>query len=534
MNAEFVNSRRHAGAESTPLLKSTLQYDADRAASPARNHSRVAKNIAWNVLGLCCPSLVALYAFPRLISLLGKDAFGVLTLTWALVGTAGVFDLGLNRALTKAVASAVAEGRELECRRIVWTVALCVSVIGLLLAITTVLVAPWLVTRVLSIPSQYQADATRAFIGVAICLPFVLLSAALIGTISAFHRFDYVNAIRIPAGIYSFIAPLAVLSFANTLTAAVCVLVVGRIVTCFLYGVLCFKVMPGLSKAVIDLRVLPDLFRTGGWITVSNLISPVMANSQRFLIGAFASVAGVTYFSTPNEIVSRVGVMSIAISSVLFPTFSAEFHRGGPGANVALLKRGITYVLFLEAPLLLAIATMAELGLRLWLGSEFSLACTHITQLLAVCVLLNSLVQLPLTVLQATGSANRSAKFHMAEMPIYILLSLIAIRKYGILGAASCDVARASIDFVYLSWAANRHLRAPAIEFVKILSTVGFALLVFIPSFVLATEWSRFSYLTIALLLPIPIAWHLLLAREDKEAIRMLVPPWGRQQYENK
>jgi O-antigen/teichoic acid export membrane protein len=63
-----------------------------------------ARNTAWNLLGMCAPMVVALFAIPLLVEGMGKDRFGLLTLIWMLVGYLGVFDLGLGRALTQTVA----------------------------------------------------------------------------------------------------------------------------------------------------------------------------------------------------------------------------------------------------------------------------------------------------------------------------------------------------------------------------------------------------------------------------------------------
>src|SRR6202047_3703995 len=76
-----------------------------------RNHSGhltsgrlLAKNTVWNLVGNGAPIAVAVFCIPILIRELGKERFGVLTLAWALIGYASLFDLGLGRALTQLVA----------------------------------------------------------------------------------------------------------------------------------------------------------------------------------------------------------------------------------------------------------------------------------------------------------------------------------------------------------------------------------------------------------------------------------------------
>ncbi|MFS6652683.1 hypothetical protein WHK00_14665, partial [Staphylococcus aureus] len=48
------------------------------------------------------------FTIPYLIKQVGVEAFGVLTLIWALIGYFSLFDFGLGRALTQQVAATLA------------------------------------------------------------------------------------------------------------------------------------------------------------------------------------------------------------------------------------------------------------------------------------------------------------------------------------------------------------------------------------------------------------------------------------------
>jgi len=71
---------------------------------------QVAKNAAWNILGVGLPILAGLLAVPLLLHGLGQARFGVFSLALGLFGFAGIFDLGLGRALTQTVASELGKG----------------------------------------------------------------------------------------------------------------------------------------------------------------------------------------------------------------------------------------------------------------------------------------------------------------------------------------------------------------------------------------------------------------------------------------
>ena len=58
------------------------------------------KNTLWNLFGSSLPLITAVLCIPYCLNNLGGEAFGVLTLIWALVGYFSLFDLGAGRALT--------------------------------------------------------------------------------------------------------------------------------------------------------------------------------------------------------------------------------------------------------------------------------------------------------------------------------------------------------------------------------------------------------------------------------------------------
>ena len=77
----------------------------------------LAKNTVWNLVGGGAPMIVAVFCIPILIRGLGTSRFGVLTLAWALIGYASLFDLGLGRALTQMVAKKLGAGEDREFPR---------------------------------------------------------------------------------------------------------------------------------------------------------------------------------------------------------------------------------------------------------------------------------------------------------------------------------------------------------------------------------------------------------------------------------
>src|SRR5215470_3929501 len=176
----------------------------------------LAKNTLWNLIGSAAPMIVAVFCIPLLIRGLGKDRFGVLTLAWALIGYASLFDLGLGRALTQLVARKLGAGEEREIPALVWTSLLLMLLLGLMGAAVVGLISPWLVHRVLNVPDELQRETLLSFYLLGLSVPVVISTAGLRGLLEAHQRFGLISALRIPLGVFNFAGPLLVLPFSKS------------------------------------------------------------------------------------------------------------------------------------------------------------------------------------------------------------------------------------------------------------------------------------------------------------------------------
>src|ERR1700692_2239930 len=72
------------------------------------------RHTIWNLAGYAAPLLAAVIAIPILIRDLGAARYGVLTIAWGVVGYFGIFDMGLDNALTKLVGERIGLGDRAE------------------------------------------------------------------------------------------------------------------------------------------------------------------------------------------------------------------------------------------------------------------------------------------------------------------------------------------------------------------------------------------------------------------------------------
>ncbi len=494
--------------------------------SKKRNHASLtsgrslAKNTVWNLLGTGAPLLVALVAIPMLIKGLGTARFGVLTLAWMVVGYFSLFDLGLGRALTKLVAEKLGEGRDDEIPVIAWTAMMLMAALGVLGAVIVAGLSSWLVGNVLKIPAELQLETLKAFYLLAVSIPIVIGTTGLRGILEAYQRFGLVNAVRIPLGIFTFLGPVAVLPFSNSMVPVVAVLVIARLVSWCAYAVLCLHVEPALRHSFNMHRMMvKPLVNFGGWMTVTNIVGPLMVYMDRFLIGAVVSMTAVAYYATPYEIVTKLWILPGALMGVMFPAFAVALVQDRTRAS-RLFDRAVNYIFLSLFPVVLIIVTFAREGLTLWLGSEFASNSTLILQLLVVGVFINSHARVPSGLLQGAGRPDLSAKLHLIELPFYLLILWWLLGAYGIVGAAIAWVLRVAVDTIFLFAMAHRLLSAVSPFKLRQVLMACMALFVLALGSLMPSLAVKGLFLLLVLLFFAVVAWFVILIADERSIIR--------------
>lgn len=482
--------------------------------------SLLAKNTLYNLLGQIAPLFAALVAIPILVHRLGADRFGVLGISWVVLGYFGLFDLGLGRVITKMVAEKLGAEKKEGVAPIIWTGLGFMLILGLIMMLVLLALTPLFVRSLLKIPHALLDESFAAFLILAACVPIVILTTGLRSILEAYQMFGIVNVIRTVNGVFLYVAPLAVLPFTQSIRYVVLVLTLVRFFVFLLYLAACRRHITAMSfPPVFQRDLIKPMFKLGGWMSVSNIIGPVMVYFDRFLMGIWLSVTAVAYYVTPYEIISKAMVITTSVVHVLFPAFSMSITADPPRAAL-LYSRGNRILLLLFFPIILTIVVFAPWGMTLWLGSEFAEQSTGVLQWLAIGVMINAFGQVAFAAIQAAGRADITAKLHLVEMPFYLLALYLFIKWFGITGAAIAWTGRMVVDTVVLFYVTEKNLNAeiPKSFVFRLLALVTFFLLSLYITF-FEKEQHILFYLLILIGFLFPI-WSLLLLPEERASIR--------------
>lgn len=416
----------------------------------------IAKNTVFNLIGYLIPILFAIGLIPLLLSGLGKERFGILNLVWIVIGYFSFFDFGLGRSLTKIISEKIGLNQLNQIPKIFWSSLILMFIISFLISFIAVLFVPSLLNQYLNISEHLKTETYEIFFIVSLSVPIITTSAGLRGVLEAYQRFDVVNIIRVFLGIFTFLGPLIVLVFTNSLYWIVIFLVIVRLIVWLIYFFFNLRLNKDIIKEIkFNFTSIKPLLRFGFWISIANLIGPLILYSDRFLIGTFVSAVAITYYAVPYDIITKLLIIPTALVTVLFPVFSISFAVK-PEASKNLLIRGIKYVFLIVFPIVVFVIAFAEEAMTLWIGAEFSAKSAPILQILSIGILMNCLSLIPNIFFQGTGKPKIPTLINLVELPFYLIFMWLMIKNFDITGAAVAYLIMAFLDAVAMHLIALR------------------------------------------------------------------------------
>ena len=425
--------------------------------------SSIRINSYWNLFGSLLPMLVGILTIPFLIENLGVEKFGVLSIIWALIGYFSIFDFGIGRALTHGVASQRAENKNIinySLIRAGLNATLISGIIGgLILALTSnVLAYNWLNASV-----NLREELFKSILYTSVGIPFVTYTSGLKGIIEGYEKFKSINIIKSILGLLNFLLPvLSIYIFGNSLINIVIILVTIRVLIFIWYFFVLGKILQirkiFISTGVSNSKHNFSLYKFGAWMTLSNILSPLMGTADRFIISYFLGASVIAYYTVPFDLAIRALIIPAAFTTTLFPKFASLSKVSIADTRFMYFdSRKKTFLIMLVLSFFMVL--FSKLGLSFWINEDFAQKSWIILVFISIGVFFNGLAQVPHTLLQATGNVKVTAIVHTIEFVFYIVLLLILLNLFGILGAAVTFLLRVLVDYLILNYFANKELK---------------------------------------------------------------------------
>ncbi|WP_437880298.1 flippase [Pseudomonas sp. LRF_L74] len=401
------------------------------------------KNSFWNIGGFVVPSLIAIPAMGVIARILGVELFGLFTIFFTIFGFASILDAGLSRAVIREVSIYRSDSAKLvEILSTSLITVLVVSVVGSMIFY----MSSSAIASAFSVSAEHFQDVVLALKIISISFPFMLVSQIYTGVLEGLENFRSINLQKTITGSILALLPLFFILSDASLSAGVAGLALARIISTFINHY-CVDRHVRITLLAFDRIVCRQLLSNGGWVSVSNLVSPLILYCDRFVLANMFGAKNVAFYTAPSEVVNRISVFPNAISRVLFPLFS---HSQAQGFKDKSVRNG--YLLVTGSAILVSLPffLFPDLILNFWVGKEYGCESANILIVLLIGMLVNSMAQVEFAEIQAKGYFKVTAIIHVVELVPYFCILFFLLDMYGLIGAACASTFRAALDFVFL------------------------------------------------------------------------------------
>lgn len=500
-----------------------LGTNLTEAMTPA---SLLARNATLNLLTETWTFIILILAMPRLVLFLGDAAFGLFSLGWVVIGYLTFLDIGVNRAATKFISEHLASGNDAAAGEVIRTGVFANLVLGACGGLLIGMSSTYLVRHVFKVNAALDVQAQITFYAVALAVPVLLVQGMFRAALASYQQFGWINSVNAASVLLQWGAAVFLARNGFGVAAVVFVTVGTRLLATVLLGYVLCRVVPGLRHLRLgNLEDLWSLLHFGGWVSVSQIISPALVYFDRILIASFISLAAVTLYTVPYEFMTRLRVIPSSLASTLYPAFT---ERGGEASQAqlrALYERSMRYLLLSLLPAVIFFLILGPDIVTVWMGNSFAQQTVTVIQILSIGVLANGLSYVPYNMIQALGRPDLTGKFHLLELPPYVIACFLLIPKWGIAGASLASTLRFIMDFILLTWAAGRYCHC-SITKVQITSlrnvlllNLSFLLLLILIHFLNVGSFTRLAVGALILLLYLPAVWFGTMRKGEKQQI---------------
>ena len=411
-------------------------------------------HISWNLIGLGVPLLIAAVTVPHLLSALGPQRFGLLTLAWGLIGYASALDFGVGRAATHQIAElrGAANAAHDEVAVVLSTAVTVTAVTGGLAALCVIASLLFGVESFVKADQVPVQEIRLSIMLLAVALPLQAISAAYRGVNEAFLHFRGISVVRILLGGANFGFPFLIALFTQKIYRLVMSLVASRGVALFVYRYLAHQCMDqfiGANMAKFSKEAARRLIKFGGWFTLSSVLNPVVAAADRFYIASLISATVVAAYVIPYEMVAQSLILVGAVTTVIFP-FLSQIRISDPERARKIFLRALMGSAFVMSLATLAFWILGGAILDLWLGSSIPEQSRDIVRVLSLGLAPYALGTMCVAQLHSMGRTDWTAKINIIEFPLFLALVFYFIKNFGLIGAAWAWVLRVTVDATLL------------------------------------------------------------------------------------
>ncbi|WP_341312383.1 oligosaccharide flippase family protein [Paraburkholderia sp. IMGN_8] len=413
----------------------------------------IVKNIIVNFAGAVAPTFISLVTVPAYIHLMGVERYGVINLVWALIGYFGVLDLGTSLATENQISKARAANDD-SIERIFWSAWFMNLGTGMAGGLMVYLGTFLYITHGVKIEPAFQREVMASLPWIAVAVPIANVSWVFAGAINGVERFTSFNINQtVGTALFQLLPLAAIFCFTPSLAVVIPAAVVARFVAGAMLGAAAFRALGIRHVRMPRWRVMAELFRYGRWMLLFSGAGMLASTLDRVLVGALLGARFVTYYATPQNLITRLNLLPVAMVRTLFPRLSAVSRADAD----ALARSALAFLNGTFTPCVIVALFALKPFLVLWLGPAMA-AAAPVASVLVLGVWLSGQSGILGILIQAQTKPAYVACVSWLQLPVFAGALWFAIHWFGIMGAGIVVAIKALSDYAAFLYFARLHV----------------------------------------------------------------------------
>jgi O-antigen/teichoic acid export membrane protein len=307
----------------------------------------------------------------------------------------------------------------------------------------------------------------------AVAIPVANVTWVFAGAINGAERFGIYNTNQTLGTFLFQLLPLAAAwAIAPNLQTVLAAAVFARLVAGAMLGRSALRVLNIRRLRAPRFDTATALFKFGGWMLVASITGVVADSLDRMMLGAGLGARFVTYYTVPQNLVTRLSLVPNALVRTLFPRLSAL--RREHADEVA--AQSLQFLNALFTPVAIGAIVVLEPFLHMWVGPVLAAHGAPVGRVLIIAVWLVGQAGVTRVLIQAQNNPAATARVGLVELPLFAGLLWLGIARYGLPGAAAAVLTRALFDYLVLLYLSRIHARTILVDMFAHLSFLAAAL----------------------------------------------------------
>ena len=386
-------------------------------------------------LGITLSSTISAVGMILVIRLLTPPEYGLVTIALISPALISLFrDWGINSAMIKYLAQYKSENKTAKMKNVLASGLLFQSALGILLSLTSLLLASFIATNVLHRP---EAKSLIEIASVTVLAGSLLLASQ--STFTGFERMEFNSLTMIlQSSLKSFLAPLLVLlgygAFGAILGHTIAFLITG-ILGVIIFYLIFYKKTRLTENSELNLSgALKTLLIFGVPLSVSTILSGFLLQFYNFMIAIHCSDLMIGNYQAAVNSTVLITFFTTPVATVLFPAFSKLNPEKEKETLRIVFQSSVKYAALFTIPVTTAIIVLSEPLVFTLLGEKYSYTPPFLT-LYAISFLYTGLGSLSLgNLLNGQGKTKVTMQLTIITLATGLPLSLILIPRLGITG----------------------------------------------------------------------------------------------------